>query len=286
MGNLSRREFLKKTAMTTVGVGAMLATGGAVALAEGEKVPLKVRAAVCSPTGGTMNAAYLLAGMITEQPEMIDQTSLSSRQSEITFAQDELAIFAAPSYAGSIPHAPGLFENLKGDATPCVIVSAYGNRAAEHCAAQMHAIATRNGFVVIGSISLVTPHIFGARAGHSRPDVADHATMREFAEAIKAKLASGNPSAIAVEGDAQLGAKYESAVVKSWNAEVCIGCGLCAEECPAGAIAANMDIDAAACIHCQRCSHVCPTGARSYASAWDGVDSKYLAPRKSVAYIV
>ena len=132
MADLSRRDFLKKTAMTTVGVSAMLAGGGAMAFAEEEKKELKVRAAVCSPTGGTMNAAYLLASMLTGMPEMIDQTSLKSRENEITFAKDELAIFAAPSYAGSIPHAPGLFENLKGNGTPCIIVTAFGNRAAEN----------------------------------------------------------------------------------------------------------------------------------------------------------
>jgi len=286
MADLSRRDFLKKTAMTTVGVSAMLAGSGAMAFAEEEKKELKVRAAVFSPTGGTMNAAYLLASMLAEQPEMIDQTSQKSRENEITFAQDELAIFAAPSYAGSIPHAPGLFENLKGNNTPCIIVTAFGNRAAENNFAQTHAIASRNGFVVIGAIQMVTPHIFGARAGHSRPDIADHAVIRAFAESIKAKLSAGNLTAIAVEGSADLGTKYESTIEKKWNAEVCVGCGLCASECPTGAIAVSMEINAEACIHCQRCSHVCPVGARSYASAWDGVDSKYLAPRKSVTYIV
>ena len=37
MADLSRRDFLKKTAMTTVGVSAMLAGGGAMAFAEEEK---------------------------------------------------------------------------------------------------------------------------------------------------------------------------------------------------------------------------------------------------------
>lgn len=286
MANMSRRDFLKRTAITTAGVSVMLAAGGVTSFAENGQKDMKVRAAVCSPTGGTMNAAYLLASMLTEKPEMIDQTSLASRQSEITFAQDELAVFAAPSYAGSIPHAPGLFENLKGNGTPCVIMTAFGNRAAENNFAQTHAIASRNGFVVIGAIQMVTPHVLGARSGHSRPDVADHAVIREFTEQIKAKLAAGSLTAITVEGSADLGVKYESAIEKKWNAEVCVGCGLCANECPAGAIAANMEINAEACIHCQRCSHVCSAGARSYAAAWDGVDSKYLAPRKPVTYII
>lgn len=286
MKDISRREFLKKGAMATVGVSAMLVSGGTLALAEEKTKEWKVRAAVCSPTGGTMNAAYTLASMLTEMPEMIDQTSLASRQNEIAFARDELAIFAAPSYAGSIPHAPGLFENLKGTETPCVLVTTFGNRAAENNLAQMHAIASRNGFVVIGAIQIVTPHVFGARAGHSRPDAEDREVIREFAKGIQAKLETGKFASIAVEGSADLGKKYVSAVEKKWNAEACVSCGLCAAECPAGAIAADMSINEEACIHCQRCSHVCPAGARSYAAAWDGVDSKYLVPRKPVAYVL
>lgn len=283
MSNLTRRSFLKASMATAIGTSTLLA-GGLIAAAETAQP--KVRAAVFSPTGGTMNAAYLLASMLCEKPEMIDQTPLSARQSEITFASDELAIFAAPSYAGSIPHAPGLFTNLKGEGTPCILVTAFGNRAAENNFAQMNRIATENGFVVIGAIAMVTPHVFGARAGHSRPDLADHEVIRAFADAMIEKLNSGSLAPIAVEGNAELGDKYVSAIVKSLNAEACVNCGTCAANCPAGAIDASLAINEDLCIHCQRCTHVCPAGARSYASAWDGVDAKYCTPRKDIVTVI
>ena len=122
----------------------------------------RVRAAVFSPTGGSMNASYLLASMFTDNPEMIDLTEPASRQAEITFAADELCIMTAPCYAGRIPHVPGLFENLRGSGTPCIVVGTYGNRACEHNCAQMKKIAEDNGFIVIGAIELITPHIFAA----------------------------------------------------------------------------------------------------------------------------
>lgn len=280
---LTRREFLKASAL----VGGSVMLTGATALAE-EK-PIKVRAAVFSPTGGTMNAAYLLASALCDQPEMMDQTPLSSRQETIAFAADELAIFAAPAYAGKIPYAPKLFENLKGDKTPCVLVASYGNRAAENNWAQMHKLATDNGFVVIGAIQIVTPHIFGARAGHSRPDVADVKDIQAFAAEIRKKIESGSLASITVEGDPAIVGKpsLHSVIDKQLDASKCLMCGLCVNNCSVGAIdPKTLVINNEICIECQRCSHVCPVAARTYITAWDGTDAKYLAPRKPITYVV
>ena len=197
MSAISRRDFLKTTAV----LGGSTMLFGASALAQ--ENPLKVRAAVFSPTGGTMNAAYMLASMLGNDPEMIDQTALASRNETLAFAKDELAVFAAPAYAGKIPFAPKLFENIQGDQTPCVLVAAFGNREAENCLAQMNKLASDRGFIVIGAI---------------------------------------DPKTLAI------------------NNEICI--------------------------ECQRCSHVCPAAARTYVTDWDGTDSKYLAPRKPITYVL
>lgn len=287
MAELTRRSFLKKTVAATVGGSVLLASNGMIALAEDKKTPLKVRAAVFSPTGGTMNAAYLVASMLTDAPEMIDQTALSTRSQEIRFASDELAIWAAPSYAGRIPYVPDLFLNLKGDHTPCVLVCAYGNRACENNFAQMHRIATEQGFVPVGAISIVTPHTSGARSGRNRPDNQDREVIKAFADQIAEKIASGNLTPITVEGDPARGEKFESSTEKKLDETICIHCGTCVENCPVGAIDADtLAIDPTPCIHCQRCTYVCPVGARSYAANWDGTDGKYFSPRKAVAYIL
>lgn len=283
MSAISRRDFLKTTAV----LGGSTMLFGASALAQ--ENPLKVRAAVFSPTGGTMNAAYMLASMLGNDPEMIDQTALASRNETLAFAKDELAVFAAPAYAGKIPFAPKLFENIQGDQTPCVLVAAFGNREAENCLAQMNKLASDRGFIVIGAIKIVTPHIFGARAGHSRPDVQDAKEIKAFADEILKKISGGALAPIAVEGDPAIVGKptLHSVIDKQLDAAKCLMCGLCVSNCSVGAIdPKTLAINNEICIECQRCSHVCPAAARTYVTDWDGTDSKYLAPRKPITYVL
>lgn len=285
MANMTRRNFLKTGVTAAVGGSMLLAVGGVPALAE--EAPLKVRAAVFSPTGGSMNATYMLASLLTDEPEMIDQTSLASREKEITFAKDELCIMTAPCYAGRIPYAPNLFTNLKGDGTPCIVVGTYGNRACENNCAQLQKIATDNGFVVIGAIELITPHIFAAIAGHSRPDMKDLVPMRKFADAILEKIKTGNLTTITVEGDPSPSPQLAIFKEHVIDPEKCVKCGLCAASCPTGAIdPATIAADPAKCIACQHCTFACPVSARTFVSDWNASDAKYFAPRKEIKYVV
>lgn len=294
MSDISRRDFLKATAASA----AMLALTGCTTKKAEEsakptpeptpepKKPLKVRAAVCSPSGGTMNATWLLADRLSSDVEMIDQTPLDSRSKEITFAKDELAVWAAPAYGGQIPHVPNLFTNLKGDGTPCVLVCAYGNRACENNFAQMKAIAEKNGFVVIGAISMITPHVLGIKAGRSRPDLEDHAEINAFADAVLAKLNSGNLTGITVEGNPELGTKPVPPIEKIYRPENCTHCKACVTNCPAGAIdPETLEINEDLCVYCQRCCFVCQFNARNYISDRDGTDDRYFG-RKPITYIV
>lgn len=56
--------------------------------------------------------------------------------------------------------------------------------------------------------------------------------------------------------------EYE--MVAKINADECVGCGSCVDECPATAIAMNDDdiavVDAEECVDCGVCVDTCPTG--------------------------
>lgn len=257
---MDRRSFIKGT----VALAAMSAMTSS-AFAE-EKKPLHVKAAFFSPTDGTRNAVAMLAAKISDDVEYVNLTTQEARAAEVTFAKDDLAIVAAPSYGGQIPMIEGMFTNLKGDNTPCVVVCSFGNRAAENVYAQLAKIVSERGFIVVGAIGLVTPHVFSEKAGHSRPNVEDNQKMKEFADQLLAKLAAGEPAAIAIEGNTEINwEKKLSVAQKVYNAENCVKCQECVKNCPMGAVnAETMEIDESKCISCQRCTFVCQFNGRTY----------------------
>ena len=283
MEQISRRTFIKSSVALAASVGLMSVAGCA---SEKKETPLKVRVLIFSPTGGTLNAGLLVAAELSKDVEVLEQTSLSSRTDTISFEKKQLAVLAAPSYAGKIPFAQGLFENIQGKETPCIIVTSYGNRACENNFAQVHKLASDRGFVVIGAIAIVTPHTFGGRAGHGRPDMTDRMKIKEFAVAVLKKLEGGTYTAITVEGEADLGPKYVSNIEKVYDAEKCVKCNACVNNCPVGAIDAdNLNINEELCIHCQRCSFVCGFNARDYLADRESIDDKYFK-RQEVLMIV
>ena len=96
---------------------------------------------------------------------------------------------AAPVYGGQLPQVEGgIFSSLQGNRTPCILANAYGNRHYEDTMAQMKEILTRQGFVCIGAIAPVIPHIYSAKLGMGRLDDKDLEIFRKFAVAVKKKL--------------------------------------------------------------------------------------------------
>jgi formate hydrogenlyase subunit 6/NADH:ubiquinone oxidoreductase subunit I len=70
--------------------------------------------------------------------------------------------------------------------------------------------------------------------------------------------------------DTRIGALFKKASVSSqWMAivdtESCVGCGICEESCPVGAIVVEgiAQVNAQRCTGCGRCVQACPKGALS-----------------------
>lgn len=320
MSNISRRSFLKASGVT---IGASAIGGGLLSLSscspdsntsqvsEAQTVDenqvmtkakndIKVKLCYCSPTGTTRNASLLLAQAISDDVEIIDQTSYVSREKEIEFDADDLVIMSAPTYAGQIPIIDNLWTNLKGNDTPCIAVSCFGNRACENGLVDTKDIVSKNGFNVIGGIKIVTDHALGAFLGRGRPDIDDQKIIKTFAEGIQEKIASGTLETVEFVGDpdsyfydkydSDYGKRFKSSAILVYDEEKCVKCGTCAAECTGGAIdPTTLAIDTELCADCQRCTYVCPYSARHFdmdrSFEYKNVRSDYW-PRKEIETVL
>lgn len=246
-------------------------------------IPNKVTAVYFSPTGGTKAAVqYLLQCFDGYECKMLDNTLPVQRSKNYEFTDADLLIVACPVYAGQMPQVQGLFKNLRGNGTPCVLAACYGNRHYDDTLAQVQYILEQQGFKVIGGAAVVIPHVFAASLGKGRPDERDKAVLKTFADDMKAKLQQDAPASVSFPGNPQPQLKAPIPVPKTFDAERCDMCGACLNLCPAGALSADdMEGDSSICISCMRCVKYCHAGARSFSndkiSSW--LEANFAVPR-------
>ena len=216
-----------------------------------------VTAVVFSPTGGTLRAARMVGGLLGD----VRVADAADTRTPLAFGPDDLVVAAAPVYAGQLPAVEGLFENLRGDNTPCAVVAAYGTRQYDDALAQLKARLERRGFWCAGAAACVTPHVFAPQLGAGRPDDADRAALEQFCARVLQKLASGGAPAD-VPGDPDPAPKRPVPVPKKRDGSLCRVCNLCAQACPVRAIVPGaIRVNPERCISCTRCAQVCPTHA-------------------------
>lgn len=215
-----------------------------------------------SPTGKSFNAMRKLGELLGRDFKEIDLCSLKEREKKTEFKSDDFVIIGSPVYGGRIPPVEGLFLNIFGENTPCVVCSCFGNRDYDDALLELKNKVELQGFKCIGACALVIPHVYSKVLGKDRPDGKDIEEMKGFAEKINEKLRTGDLSEITVKGNFPY---------KEWKMndnvsvpdENCIKCGKCAAVCPVGAIS-NTDFraDEKLCIRCTKCLYVCPISCR------------------------
>ncbi|MEG2570229.1 MAG: 4Fe-4S binding protein [Clostridia bacterium] len=184
------------------------------------------------------------------------------------FAHDELVVFGVPSYGGRVPvpAAQGIAK-MHGDNTPAVLIVTYGNRAYDDTLLELQNIVEKNGFAVLAAAAFVTEHSIMHSVAHGRPDEKDIDEIHKFAQNAWAKIsgcqADQNITRLKLPGKTPY-VIYNGIPLKPQATNACTKCGICAEQCPTGAIAQDSPnkTDKNVCVSCMRCIKICPNGAR------------------------
>lgn len=216
-----------------------------------------------SPTGGTQRVGDRLCQSLGGNVVATDLCVSEGLLVVPSIGADDLVVMSMPVYAGRVPAvAVHRLREIESHGARCVIVAVYGNRAYDDALVEMLDVATELGYRVIAAIGAVAEHSIVRKYGAGRPDADDARDLAQFAEAIARKLASGSDSVPEVPGNRPY--KTPKACPQPSAHGSCKECGLCAKQCPVGAISVDNPkrVDKDKCISCMRCVKVCPTHSR------------------------
>lgn len=219
-----------------------------------------------SPCGGTEKVSHAIARDISLPKKMHNITLSKNRENRIAFGEEDLVFLAFPVIGGRMPRFFGEFISiLRGNGTPLVLVSVYGNRAYEGSFLDMDKGLRPNGFNPVAAIAAVAEHSLNPLAATGRPDADDAGKLAGFGCQALEKAQGGG--GIAAPG------KYPAwslppgimPLFPETDADACTRCGACVGVCPNKAIPADSPdktlLDK--CIVCAACIKYCPAKART-----------------------
>lgn len=220
-----------------------------------------------------------------------DITKPTSQPAEIGVST--LAVIGVPVFGGRVPElAVKHLRLFKGAGTPAVLVASYGNRAFEDALLELNDVAVECGFKPIAAAACIAEHTIAPAIANGRPNDADIQSLKAFASTVSNLLSDDKLDALpdlVVPGNRPY-REYKPMPLPQHVDDSCIECGICAEECPAGAISASDSsvVDANKCFCCMRCINVCSIKARHPEEAFINAVFKMLStccdPSKKNSY--
>jgi ferredoxin len=237
----------------------------------------KVYSIYFSPTGTTEKATNAVAAGTGRPYEKIDLTLLKNRQAfKHTFSKNELVIAGMPVYGGRLPKTlDDFFSGIKGNGAPAAALVMYGNREYNDALMELKIRLEERGFNVIAGAAFIGEHTFSKNIATGRPDENDLAIAKKFGRTAASYIGREKQGVLRVKGSYPYEWKgYDPADFRpepgrpihpsiSTN-ERCTSCGVCAENCPWGAIDGDdyAKIDTLKCLRCFRCIKYCPAEAK------------------------
>lgn len=220
---------------------------------------------VFSPTGGTKKVTDLFTDAFCGQSTHIDLSDCNRDFSALSFHKEDICIVSVPSYGGRVPAtAVSRLAQLKGNGARAVLIVVYGNRAYDDTFAELQDTLEAAGFSCMAAVAAVAEHSIMRQYATGRPDAEDGKELAAFAAAIRSKIDSPASCPLTLPGNRPY-REYGGVPMKPAAGKSCSLCGLCADQCPTGAIdrANPAKTDPALCISCMRCMAICPQKARS-----------------------
>ena len=240
-----------------------------------------------SPTGGTRKIAEAIAAGFDKPVEELD---LTGDGCTVTMGEKDALMAVLPVYAGRVPKISlERLAALKGDGRKAVAVVVYGNREYEDALMETRDALEANGFRVIAAAAFIAEHSIVRSIAAGRPDADDKELCRRFAAGVMDK--SDDADGICVPGNIPYREMKPSAFHPGAD-ESCVKCGVCAEQCPAGAIPLDNPSKTLGdvCINCMRCVQVCPVRSRALpapfvAGATQMLSEKAAGYKKPVVFL-
>ena len=225
---------------------------------------MKTTALYFSATYTTKRVVEAVAANLSNEVTAYDITNEASTD-EVAITADEFVVVGVPVYAGRVPAmAAERLRRFRGDNTPAVVVTVYGNRHYDDAVLELHDLMTEQGFRTISAAAFIAQHSIFPKVGKARPDAEDMSDIKLFAEKSAAMVAKGFGK-ISLPGNRPY--KVPGGIpIYPTASKKCSACGACARLCPTGAIdpTSPKGVDKTKCIKCGRCIVVCPAKARRF----------------------
>ena len=211
--------------------------------------------------------------------EEIDMIKDPDKILQTEFSEDDICLIAVPSYGGRIPSVTvDKFQKLQAKGTKVILVAVFGNRAIDDTLVEMQDILENAGFVCVVGVEAVAEHSLMHQFGTGRPDQQDEKELIRFSEQIMQKIETKMECMkVELPGNHNY-REYNGVPLKPVVNGKCTSCGICAKECPAGAISKDDPkvTDKEKCISCMHCVAVCPQKARHCNKVMEVIASKKM----------
>lgn len=223
-----------------------------------------------SPTNTTKKVVRSIAKGMDMDYEEHNITLLKERNKSYEFGQDDLLIVGVPVYGGRIPiFLEKVFRSIKGNNTPAIFVTVYGNRDYDDALLELKNIFEDNGFIGIAAGAFIGEHSYTKKLATNRPDNKDMEIANDFGRKIMQLLKDEKiekARELKIKGNEEYKERGPAANYGPETNEDCIDCAICAENCPTEAISFEnfRDIEEDKCIKCCSCVKICPTDAKVF----------------------